>query len=89
MTNDTAHDPGTDIVGTTEIAQRLKIASTTVRAWRHRGHLPKPDGHIGKHPWWYWDTVATKSPLVARYLAEQARDADAEAPTPEGAEATP
>lgn len=81
MTDDIVTVSGSDIVGTTEIAQRLKIAVTTVRAWRHRGHLPRPDGYIGKHPWWYWDTVATKSPLVARYLAEQARDAAGDAAT--------
>jgi hypothetical protein len=68
-----------DIVGTGEIAERLRVGHARVRQWVQRNHLPKPDGHIGRQPWWLWTTVAEQSPPVAARIAELRRATEAEA----------
>lgn len=48
-----------EIVGQTDIAQRLKMQRGTVYQWRQRGIFPPPDGTLnqGSIPWWWWATV--------------------------------
>jgi hypothetical protein len=46
-----------DLVGITQIAQRLEKPRNTVDSWRRRGHLPEPDQYVGIHPLWDWKTI--------------------------------
>jgi predicted site-specific integrase-resolvase len=52
----------TDLVGLTQIAERLAVPRNTVDSWRHRGKLPPPDLMIGKRSFWHWGTIAKWKP---------------------------
>jgi hypothetical protein len=47
----------TDLVGLTEIAERLGNPVDTVKKWRHRGLLPEPDWQLAAGPVWEWETI--------------------------------
>jgi hypothetical protein len=46
-----------DLVGITQIAERLGPPRGTVDSWRSRGQLPEPDHMLGIHPVWEWRTI--------------------------------
>lgn len=46
-----------DPVGGEEIAERLEVAPSTVRVWRHRGLLPEPEGTVSGRECWNWPTI--------------------------------
>lgn len=46
-----------DVVGFTEIAERLGVAPETPSTWRVRGDLPEPDLMLGICPGWLWVSV--------------------------------
>ena len=46
-----------DLVGLTEIANRLGKPVDTVKKWRHRQLLPKPDYVLAQGPIWDWETI--------------------------------
>jgi len=52
----------TDLVGLTQIAERLGVPRNTVDSWRARGKLPEPDLMIGIHPYWDWETIRQRDP---------------------------
>lgn len=39
------------------VAGRYGIAPDSVTRLVHRGDLPAPDGHLGRSPWWYAETL--------------------------------
>jgi len=47
-----------DIVGISEIADRLGVKRQTVDMWRSTGQLPAPDYSVSNRPAWDWATVA-------------------------------
>ncbi len=55
--------PSLDLVGSREIAGRLRVSIRTVQQWRARGVMPKPDFVFNmdsrQHglPVWYWSTI--------------------------------
>jgi hypothetical protein len=44
-----------DIVGLSEIAERLGVEKDTPDVWRRRGLLPEPRAVISGTPLWDWD----------------------------------
>jgi hypothetical protein len=40
-----------------DFALTLKIKVTSLRRSVARGSLPKPDGHLGRTPYWHYNTV--------------------------------
>jgi hypothetical protein len=40
-----------------DVAAYLGVATSTVRAYVTRGHLPAPDGRLGRTPWWRPETI--------------------------------
>lgn len=46
-----------DLVGPTEIAERLDVKRGTVHTWRLRGVLPEPLAVISGVPIWEWETI--------------------------------
>lgn len=42
-----------------ECAERVGLRPSTFRAYVTRGLAPKPDGHVGRTPWWAPSTIAT------------------------------
>lgn len=53
---DTTWDPD-ELLGPEELAGLLGVGRSTVRQWRHRGHLPECDQVISGLPLWRRDTV--------------------------------
>lgn len=54
----------TEIVGITEIAERLGVKRKTVDTWRQRAHVlvdaapfPDPTQRVGGRPAWRWSVV--------------------------------
>lgn len=47
----------TTMLTTSDVAARLGVDPATVRAYVSRGTMPKPDGHLGRTPWWRPETV--------------------------------
>ncbi len=45
-----------ELVGLSEIAERLGVLRGTVDQWRHRDILPAPDFMAGGPAWW-WSTI--------------------------------
>ncbi len=45
-----------ELVGLSEIAERLNVQRGTVDQWRHRQVLPEPDFMAGGPVWW-WSTI--------------------------------
>jgi hypothetical protein len=41
-----------------DIATRLGLSLSAVRAHRQRGTMPAPDGTLGNSPWWWETTIA-------------------------------
>lgn len=41
-----------------DIAERLGLSVSAVRAHRQRGTLPAPDGLLGRTPFWWATTIA-------------------------------
>jgi len=41
-----------DMLWTSDIARGVGIAESTVRAYKSRGQMPKPTGHLGRIPYW-------------------------------------
>jgi predicted site-specific integrase-resolvase len=58
----------TDLVGLTQIAERLDVPRSTVDSWRRRGRLPQPALMIGIHPLWEW--AALEPQLAKVYQAK-------------------
>lgn len=46
-----------DVWSYAEVAEHLGVSDGTVRAYKHRGYLPRPDGVLGKSPWWRPATI--------------------------------
>lgn len=46
-----------DQLTTADVASVLGVTSATVRSYSARGVMPKPDGHLGRTPWWHRSTV--------------------------------
>lgn len=40
-----------------DVAEFLGVRPDTVSSYVHRGHLPPPDGRLGRTPWWHPETV--------------------------------
>lgn len=41
----------------TDVAERAGLKPTTVSNYASRGFMPRPDGHIGRTPWWWEHTI--------------------------------
>ena len=62
-----------DLVGTTEIAERLAIQTQTVRRWRQRHpDFPDPVGHVAGNPAWHWADIRTWCQHTHRHILEDA-----------------
>lgn len=46
-----------NIVGLTEIAERLDVNQNTPDVWRSRGVLPPPEAIVSGTPLWDWTTI--------------------------------
>ena len=46
-----------DPVGSDDIAQRLGVASQTVKTWKLRGVLPPPTWTVSGRPAWNWPDI--------------------------------
>lgn len=46
-----------DIVGITEIAERLGVTRNTPTVWRSRGLFPAPDLDLAMGPVWLWARI--------------------------------
>lgn len=46
-----------DVVGITEIAERLGVQRKTAVMWRLRGRLPEPRWTVSGNPAWEWSTI--------------------------------
>ncbi len=55
-----------DLVGLTEIANRLDKKVDTVKKWRHRQLLPEPDYVLAQGPVWEWKTIRTWAEQTGR-----------------------
>jgi hypothetical protein len=42
---------------TADVATVLGVTPATVRSYAARGVMPKPDGYLGRTPWWYPNTI--------------------------------
>jgi len=40
-----------------EVAAHLEVAAGTVRGYLSREQMPKPDGRLGRTPWWWRSTI--------------------------------
>lgn len=40
-----------------EVAHRLGLSTSTVRAYLARGQMPAATGHLGRTPWWSSDDI--------------------------------
>jgi predicted site-specific integrase-resolvase len=47
-----------DLVGSTEIAQRLGVKPNTVAQWHHRGIMPAPLAEVSSVYLWSWEAVS-------------------------------
>ena len=47
----------TDLVDIEAVAQRLDVQRQTVRMWRYRDLLPKPEWMLNGGPVWRWATI--------------------------------
>jgi predicted site-specific integrase-resolvase len=61
-----------ELVGLTQIAERLGVARATVDSWRRRGQLPEPHQMVGIHPLWDWERL--NSWLRAKKVAPMESD---------------
>ncbi len=50
-------DEPVELVGLSEIAERLNVLRGTVDQWRHRNVLPAPDYDLQAGPIWWWSTI--------------------------------
>lgn len=48
-----AHGRQLDIAA---VAERIDVRAVTVRGYLRTGHIPPPDGRLGRSPWW-WETT--------------------------------
>ena len=46
-----------DLVGLTEISERLGISRNTPNVWRIRGQFPAPDLELAMGPLWLWHRI--------------------------------
>ncbi|WP_371575222.1 MarR family transcriptional regulator [Streptomyces sp. NBC_01314] len=46
-----------EIWDTAAVGRFLGVAAKTVRDYATRGDIPKPDGHLGRTPYWFADTI--------------------------------
>lgn len=46
-----------DLVGPSEIAERLGVTPAAVYQWRQRGQLPGPLAVVSGVPVWAWETI--------------------------------
>ncbi len=46
-----------DLVGVSEIAERLGVQRGTVSIWKLRGFMPKPDSELKSGPVWRWSRI--------------------------------
>jgi hypothetical protein len=51
----TGHDPG--ILSTADVARRIGVAPSTIRAYVAREQMPKPSGRFGREPFWSPEVV--------------------------------
>ena len=40
-----------------DVADRLAVQPSTIRAYLARQQMPQPDGRIGNTPWWWPQTI--------------------------------
>jgi hypothetical protein len=65
----------TDMLTRDQVAERLGIQPNTLSSLVTRGRAPKPDGHVGRTPWWSPATIDAHLAARAerhRQLAEKA-----------------
>lgn len=74
----TGHDPG--ILSTADVARRIGVAPSTIRAYVAREQMPKPSGRFGREPFW---TVETIGPWVDGVLSRRLGSAAHAPQTPE------
>ena len=55
-----------DLVGLSEVADRLNVARATVDQWRHRDVLPEADWNLGGGPVWLWSTIESWADATGR-----------------------
>lgn len=53
-----ANAPGAEQWTAAEVAAHLGVTAATWRTYVHRGEAPRPDGYLGRTPWWRPATVA-------------------------------
>lgn len=41
----------------TDVAEYLGVRHGTVTSYKAREQMPPPDGHLGRTPWWWDDTI--------------------------------
>jgi predicted DNA-binding transcriptional regulator AlpA len=60
---------------TEDVAARLGVAASTVRAYNSRGQMPAPTGHVGRTPYWSPEDIEPwleqRSTQVARSTPDQ------------------
>ncbi len=68
----TAYAPpvGADLVGLSEIADRLRVKRQTTKQWKLRGILPPPKWTVGSTPIWEWSTIEKWAKKTGRWPAE-------------------
>lgn len=50
------------------LAEETGYGVASLRNLKNQGKLPVPDGTVGGHPWWYWESIrATAHDLKARH----------------------
>lgn len=66
-----------DVVGLTEIAERLGVEPRTVQMWRYRSQrgqmrrpVPEPEATVSGQPAWRWSTIRDWA-ISTRRLAEE------------------
>jgi hypothetical protein len=46
-----------DLVGVSDIAERLRVPRGTVAIWKHRELMPEPEWTISGGPVWRWSKI--------------------------------
>jgi hypothetical protein len=61
----------TELVGSTEAANRLGVSSERIRQMAKAGQLPPPVGHLGRQDVWRWSDLETWAISAGRLEAEE------------------
>lgn len=54
---DTKKQAKPDVWDSAAVGAYLGVTAKTVRDYATRGDIPKPDGHLGRTPYWFADTI--------------------------------